>query len=333
MGADGLRPLALASVEPPSGLSPEGPAAESLVSLWWLMFGLGIAVFVAVIVVLVLSLRRRRESALHEDALTGEGAPGGINWLVLVGGVALPVVVIVGLMGLMITTGAEVRSLDGLIGGSEEPLVVEVTGVKWWWDVTYPEAGVRTANEIRVPAGRPIEFRLDSDDVIHSFWVPALAGKIDMNPGSVNELRVQADEPGVYRGMCTEYCGLQHAKMHFLVKVMPADEFDAWLEARQEPPPAPTEAVAQDGREVFESAQCIRCHTVDGVSPHTERGPDLTDFASRDTLGAGVEPNEPEVLAEWLRDPHNLKEGVAMPASSLADDELDALIAYLETLE
>lgn len=333
MGAQMLRAPLLADMQPPSGLSPEGPAADSLVWLWWLMFWLGLAVFVAVAVVFVLSLRRRREAPVDEDALAGEGAPGGSNWLVLIGGVALPVAVAVLLMGLMVTTGAEVRSLERLIGASEEPLVVEVTGVKWWWDVEYPEAGVRTANEIRLPAGRRVEFRLTSDDIVHSFWIPDLAGKIDMSPGNVNVLRVQADEPGTYRGLCTEYCGLQHAKMHFLVEVLPPDEFDAWLAERQDPPAEPSGAEAQRGREIFESRQCVRCHTVDGVSPRTERGPELSDFASRDTIGAGIKPNEPGVLAEWIRDPHQLKQGVAMPASSLDDEELDALIAYLETLE
>jgi cytochrome c oxidase subunit 2 len=332
VGVDGL-PAVLSAAEPPSGLSPEGPAAESIAWLWWLMFGLGLAVFVAVLVVFVVALRRRREQPLEEDAVAGEGGPGGANWLVLIGGVAAPAVVGVVLMVLMITVGSDVRALEALLDDPGEPLVVEVTGYKWWWDVEYPEAGVRTANEIRIPAGRPIEFRVTSADVIHSFWVPELGGKIDMNPGEVNTLRVQADEPGVHRGLCTEYCGLQHAKMHLLVHVLPSEEFDDWLAERQEPPPEPETAAAREGLEIFEGAQCVRCHTVDGVSPYTERGPDLTDFATRDTLAAGVEDNDPETLAQWIVDPHTLKEGVAMPASSFDDEELDALIEYLETLE
>lgn len=328
-----LRTLLSSRVEPPSGLSPEGPAADSLVGLWWLMFGLGMAVFAAVIVIAFMSLRRQRDMPVEDDALTGEGAAGGSNWLVLVGGVAVPVVVTVLLMVLMITTGADVRALDRLTGDTSEPLVIEVTGLKWWWDVAYPEAGVRTANEIRIPVGRPVEFRLASADIIHSFWIPQLAGKIDMNPGEVNELRVQADEPGIYRGLCTEYCGVQHAKMHFIVEALPAGEFDEWLADRTEPPDEPTEAVAQDGLEVFENADCIRCHTVEGVSEHTQLGPDLTDFGSRYTLGAGIEPNESDVLAQWLADPHDLKQGVHMPPSPLDDEELEALVEYLESLE
>lgn len=333
MGVDGVRLVALPTVEPPSGLSPEGPAAESLAGVWWLMFWLGLAVFVAVLVVFAVALRRRRQQPLEDDALAGEGGPGDSNWLVLIGGIAVPAVVAVVLMVLMITVGADVRALEGLLDDPEEPLVVEVTGFKWWWDVEYPEAGVRTANEIRIPAGRPVEFRVTSADIIHSFWVPALGGKIDMNPGEINELRLQADEPGVHRGLCTEYCGLQHAKMQFLVHVLPPEEFDDWLAERQEPPPEPETAAAREGLEIFEGAQCVRCHAVDGVSPHTERGPDLTDFASRETLAAGVEDNDPETLREWILDPHALKKGVHMPGSNFDDDELDALIQYLETLE
>lgn len=325
--------LLVATAQPPSGLSPEGPAAESLVGLWWLMFWLAMAIFAAVIVALVVSVRRRRERALTDDRLAGEGAVGGGNWLMLIGGVAVPTVVAVLLMVLMITTGAEVRGLDRLLDDPAEPLVIEVTGFKWWWDVEYPESGVRTANEVRVPTGHPVEFRLSSADVIHSFWVPALGPKIDMNPGQDNTLRVQVDEPGVHRGLCTEFCGLQHAKMQFLVEALPPAEFDDWLAERQEPPAEPTEAAVRQGQEIFEDAQCVSCHTVQGVSPRTDEGPDLTDFGSRFTLGAGIAPNEPEVLADWIRDPHDLKSGVSMPAAGLDDDELDALVTYLESLE
>lgn len=330
---DEVRASVLGVAEPPSGLSPQGPAADSLVGLWWLMFWLGLAVFVAVAVLFALSLRRRRQQPLEDDQLTGEGAAGGGNWLVLVGGVAVPVAVSVLLMVLMVTTGADVRALDRLTGDTSDPLVIEVTGFKWWWDVEYPDAGVRTANEIRIPADRPVEFRLASADIIHSFWIPALAGKIDMNPGQENELRVQADEPGIYRGMCTEYCGLQHAKMHFIVEALEPDEFDEWLAQRQDPPPEPQEAVARDGREVFEDAQCIRCHTVEGVSSETDLGPDLTDFGARYTIGAGIESNDSDVLADWIRDPHNLKPGVHMPPAGLDEEQLDALVTYLESLE
>ena len=315
--------------EPPSGLQPHGPAAGELVTLWWVLFWLAAVVFVAVTVLLALALRGRRDLPLDTDRLTGEGMAGGGNLLTVVGGVAVPGAVVLLLMVLMITTGASVRAL----GNPGADVVVEVTGHKWWWDVRYPEEGVRTANEIRIPTGRTVELRLTSADVIHSFWVPALAGKIDMTPGEETHLRLEAAEPGVHRGLCTEYCGLQHALMHFVVEAVPAEDFDAWVAARQEPPPEPADAVAQRGLELFEGLDCVLCHTVDGVSPPTALGPDLTDFGQRLTIGAGVLPNDSEHLAAWVLDPHERKAGVHMPASPLPDDELAALVAYLETLE
>ena len=315
--------------ERPSSLTPQGPAAETLAWLWWVMFWLAAAVFVLVAVLLVVSSVRRRDLPLSADRLTGESLAGGGNWLIVGGGVVLPAVVAVVLMVLMVTTGAELRALDN----PSQPLVVEVTGHKFWWDVRYPDAGVRTANEIQVPVGRPVEFHVTSADVIHSFWVPQLGGKIDMTPGEENTLRLQADEPGVYRGLCTEYCGIQHAHMHFIVVAVPPDEFDAWLAERAEPPPEPTDALEQQGLEVFEAFQCVYCHTVDGVSPDVDLGPDLTDFGSRLTIGAGMLENEPGNLADWILDPQAIKPGNRMPPTDLTDGELEALIAYLESLE
>jgi cytochrome c oxidase subunit II len=315
--------------ERPSSLTPQGPAAEALAWLWWVMFWLAAAVFVFVAVVLVLSIVRRRDVPLETDRLAGEPLAGGSNWLIIGGGVILPAAVSVLLMVLMITTGAELRAL----GNPSQPVVVEVTGYKFWWDVRYPEHGVRTGNEITIPVGEPVEFHVTSADVIHSFWVPQLGGKIDMTPGEENTLRLQADEPGVYRGLCTEYCGIQHAHMHFIVVAVPPEEFDAWLADRAEPPEEPEEALAQEGLEVFEAFQCVYCHTVDGVSPEVDLGPDLTDFGSRLTIGAGMLENEPGNLADWILDPQAIKPGNRMPPTDLTDEELEALIAYLESLE
>lgn len=314
--------------EPPSGLSPQGPGGDALAGLWWVMFWLAAAVFVVVCALLAVSLVRRRELALDQDALTGERFAGGGNLLILVGGVAIPIAVTVLLMALTVTTGRDVRAL----GGSQDALVAEVTGYQFWWDVRYPGAGIRTANEVQIPVGRPVELHVTAADVIHSIWIPQLGPKIDMIPGEQNVLRLQADQPGVYRGLCTEYCGIQHALMHFMVVAVPPGEFDAWVAARADPPAAPAEELALRGRGVFEDAQCVLCHTVRGASPETDLGPDLTHFGSRLTLGAGARPNDPEQLAAWILDPHTIKPGNHMPPSPLAPDELEALIAYLQSL-
>ena len=321
--------VAAVAIDLPSGLAPRGPAGDALVSLWWAMFWLAAAIFIGVCVLLAVSLVRRRDRPLEGDGLAGERYLGGGNLLILGGGVVLPVIVVLVLTVLMVTTGRDVRAL----AGDADPLVVEVTGHQFWWDVRLPESGVRTANEIPMPVGRTIEVHVTSADVIHSFWVPQLGPKIDLTPGERNVLRLQADEPGVYRGMCTEFCGIQHALMHVIVVAMPADEFDAWVAARVEPPAPPTDALVEQGQGVFQTAQCAVCHTVSGVSPDTDLGPDLTHFGGRLTLGAGARPNERSHLVEWIRDPHTVKQGNHMPASRLSDDDLRALVAYLESLE
>jgi cytochrome c oxidase subunit II len=316
------------TVRRPSIVDPSGPAAAAIAELWWVVMGLAIVVFAAVTALILVAAVRRRSRPVGSDRLSGEALAGGSNLLILLGGVAVPLVVIVLLQLLTITTATRVRLLDN----PGEPLVIEVTGHKFWWDVTYPDHGVRIANEVRVPVGQVVRFDVTSADVIHSFWVPQLAGKIDMTPGAQTTLRLEASEPGTFRGLCTEYCGIQHARMQFVLVAMEPDEFDTWLAERRDPPPEP-EGLARQGLEVFEGYECIRCHTVEGVSPYTEVGPDLTHFADRVTLAAGVLANDRDNLAGWILDPQRLKPGNRMPPTNLTGDELQALLAYLETLE
>jgi cytochrome c oxidase subunit II len=312
----------------PDWLAPAGPAAARIASLWWVMFVLAALIFAGVIALLVVAVRRHRTQPLAEDRLSGEALAGEGNLLVLGGGVLLPVLVILALTVLMVTTAASVRAH----GSDDDPLVIEVTGWKFWWDVVYPDADVRTANEVVVPVGQPLEFRVTSGDVIHSFWVPQLGGKIDMSPGLVNELRVEASEAGVYTGLCTEYCGVQHARMHFTVRAIEPEAFEQWLGERTAPPTEPTDGLARQGLDVFVEAECVRCHTVQGVSPDNDLGPDLTDFGDRWTIGAGVMANNRGNLGGWLLDPQNRKPGNRMPPANLDGEELQALTAYLESL-
>lgn len=323
-----LAPILVAATDVPSSLDPRSAAAASVTQLWWVMFGLGVAVFVLVVTLTAVALARRREAPVEGDALTGERLLGGGNMLVLAGGVALPVVVVVGLAVAMVNTGAGVR----LLGTTPPATVVEVTGWQFWWDVVYPGEGVRVANEIHVPVGEPVDFRIMSGDVIHSWWVPQLGGRMDMSPGEVNEVRVQAEEPGVYRGICTEYCGIQHAHMHFLVVAHPADEFDRWLAERAEPPD-PDDAAVAEGRQVFIDAGCGECHTIEGVSPRNDNYPDLTHLADRRTIAGGMLANTRGNLGGWVLDPQAIKPGNRMPPANLDGDELTALLDYLESLE
>jgi len=212
---------------------------------------------------------------------------------------------------------------------------VTVVGNQWWWEIRYPQLGIVTANELHVPvsdAARPTRtfITLESADVIHSFWIPQLAGKTDVIPGKTNRTWVEPRTPGTYVGQCAEFCGVQHAWMLLRVTVHPRDEFDRWVAAQRA---AAVEAPeSRRGRDVFTSVACVSCHTVKGTSANGVFGPDLTHLMSRATLGAGVAPNTPENLRAWVKDPAVLKPGARMPAMNLSGDQLDQLIAYLTTL-
>jgi cytochrome c oxidase subunit 2 len=215
-------------------------------------------------------------------------------------------------------------------------LEVAITGHQWWWEIRYPGLAVVTANELHVPVSdpaspTPTRLTLASADVVHSFWVPRLAGKTDLIPNRVNETWIDPHTPGVYLGQCAEYCGTQHAKMLLRVVVEPRAAFDRWI-AAQRALAAADPAVVR-GRQVFESTACINCHTVAGTVADGRFGPDLTHLMSRATLASGAAPNTPDALRTWLRDPDDIKPGVLMPTMALDDSSLDALVAYLRTLD
>jgi cytochrome c oxidase subunit II len=305
----------------PSTIDPRGPAAASIAWLWWVLLGLGLAVFALTVgFLLVAALRRPPERGPRFLA-------GPTQGFVLFWGVAMPAVVLLFLAGLNVVIGERTYAPP-----SEPELTVDVIGHKFWWEIHYPDHGVITANELYLPAGEPVRLRLAAADVIHAFWVPQLHGKMDMVPGETNEFWIEADEPGEYRGICAEYCGLQHANMHFLAVALTADEFDDWLAARAAPP-APDDPETAAGVEVFVAANCIACHAVAGLREPTDVGPDLTDFASRRSLAAGIRPNTRAELADWILDPHAVKPGVHMPPTELDEADLEALLDFLATLD
>ena len=223
-----------------------------------------------------------------------------------------------------------------------ERLLIEVTGKRWWWAVAYLDENgdqlFETANEIHIPVGVPVRLRLVSDNVIHSFWVPALGGKADLIPGRPNSLWLQADEPGVYRGQCAEFCGVQHALMAFFVVASSHEEFADWVASQKASAVEPQSDLARKGREVFRTSDCADCHTIRGVSSVPDSspqniGPDLTHLASRRSLAAGTLPNRRGHLGGWLADPQSIKPGNLMPSVPLAAEDFHALLNYLETLD
>ncbi|MBW3547972.1 MAG: cytochrome c oxidase subunit II [Actinobacteria bacterium] len=300
-------------------LDPRGPAARAIADLWWLMVVLGAATFVVFAVVLIGGLVRGSASA--EDP--GDERP---SRLILLGGVALPSVV------LIIVLGFTVRTMHTIPNAAPEgALQIEVVGHQWWWEIRYPN-GVISANEVHIPAGRPVRLELTTADVIHSFWVPALAGKMDLVPGRSNTLWIDTDRPGVYEGQCAEFCGLQHAKMRLLAVAEPEGRFSEWLARQRAPAATPGSPSADEGQQVFAGVGCASCHTVRGTAADGTGGPDLTHLASRRTLAAATVPNTPEHLEVWVTDPHAIKEGVEMPATELDERQRRELIEYLEGL-
>lgn len=248
----------------------------------------------------------------------------------MLGGAVIPgIIVLVVLIATVLTQRA-------LSAPERSDLTVEVTGYQFWWSVRYPRQGIVTANEIHIPVGQPVRVELASADVIHSFWVPKLSGKVDMFPGRPTSLILQADQPGTYRGECAEFCGVQHAHMALVVVALPEPQFSTWISEQSEPSLLPTDQVAQRGAGLFVTKDCVSCHSIRGIAEAAGAdiiGPDLTHLASRNTLAAGTVDNTIGNLAAWIVDPHSIKPGSAMPSSDLSGEELQALLAFLESLE
>lgn len=295
--------------------NPAGPLAERLAALSWALVILGAAVFAFVVVYLVIGLFR----APAERPRLSEGA-----WIIG-GGIVVPAVILVVLLAM----GTGVLA----VGDDGDGLEIDVIGYQYWWEVRYPGQDAVTANEIHIPTDTSVHLNLRSVDVIHSFWVPELAGKVDMVPGQTTHLTFEASKAGVYRGQCAEYCGMQHANMALFVIAEEPEDFEQWVTRMSAPASEPQGALARAGKDIFEGAACSACHTIRGTEAGGRLGPDLTHIASRRTLAAGTIRNTPHELREWIADPQATKPGSLMPAVPLTDDERRALVAYLEHLE
>jgi cytochrome c oxidase subunit 2 len=335
-----------------SALEPAGPHAARIHELWNVFLVLCTGVFAAVVGVMLLAVLRRRVDPLmgssppqvdaqalpppgqrahrHVHAVDPSAERQHSRW------VASAVAVTVVLLLVMIVTNALTgKALAAL--RSEQALEVEVVGHQWWWEFRYrdpaPSQLLITANELHIPVGRPVALKLNSRDVIHSFWVPNLAGKRDLIPGQENTLLLQADRPGTYRGLCAEFCGYQHAKMAFLVIAEPPDTFEAWRQHQLQPAAPPVEPLAQHGQQLFLTGPCALCHAIAGTPAAAIVGPNLTHLASRQMLAAATLPNVRGHLAGWILNSQSLKPGNKMPPISLPPEDLHALLAYLEGLK
>jgi cytochrome c oxidase subunit II len=314
-----------------SALHPGGPQADRILELFWLFTAVALGVYLAVVLVLALALLLERRSTGGEGSQRAVRAQPSrrLVWAVT-GASALTVVLLFVLLIASVGTGRALSSVRA------PELTIEVVGHQWWWQVTYPDPQpslrVTTANEIHVPVGKRVAFRLTSNDVIHSFWVPRLHGKRDLIPGHEAWLVLQVDRPGTYRGRCAEFCGFQHAHMELVIVAQPPHEFEQWLAHQRRPaPPAITEE-QQRGQALFVSGSCALCHAISGTPAGAGSGPDLTHLKSRAQIAAAILPNTREHLREWVRDPQRIKPGSNMPANPWPERDLDALLAYLESL-
>jgi cytochrome c oxidase subunit II len=313
-----------------NALAPRGPQAERVSTLFWVMLAVCGTVFLIVLAMgMVAMLRGRRAAAPADDPVTNARMRRAI--VLATGATALI------LMGLMVADFRVGRATGSYSAAAKDALTIQVIGHQWWWEVIYEDSiasrSVETSNEIHIPVGRPILIKTQSRDVIHSFWIPNLAGKRDMIPGYDAMLWLRADRPGVYEGQCAEYCGHQHAKMRLTLIAETPENFSRWYESALRPARPPTDPVAQRGLEVFLAGPCVMCHAIRGTPAGGTVGPDLTHIASQRTIGAGSLPNNRGTLAAWITDAQAIKPGVVMPPVKLAPDDLAALVAYLGTLE
>jgi cytochrome c oxidase subunit 2 len=304
-----------------SALDPAGEGAEKIADLFWWMTGGALVIWAVMVALAIHAIWSRR------DALTARSA----KLLIVVGGVAFPTLTLAGLL----TYGLSM--LPELVAPAPEgSLRIEVTGRQWWWRVRYvtPDgSSVEVANEVRLPVGEPVEFRLDSDDVIHSFWIPSLGGKVDMIPGRTTRLVLLPTRTGTFRGVCAEYCGSAHALMSFDVVVVERAEFERWLALQRAPAMVPEDALAASGGALFVADGCGACHTIRGTPADGVVGPDLTHVGGRASLGAGTLRMEEGAFLRWISATETLKPGVHMPAfDMLPREELSAIAAWLEAL-
>jgi cytochrome c oxidase subunit II len=307
-----------------------GPAASSEARLgWWLVIVSGVVIAVVALLVVLGGVRRPRTR--DAESLERTGAHGGLLWIYL-GGLVIPAVILV--VSFALTLG----TLHATARPARDPAAtIQIVGHRWWWEVRYldrdPTKTIVTANEIHVPVGQPVRLQLTSADVIHSFWIPQLAGKTDVIPGQTNLAWLQADSAGVYRGACTEYCGLQHANMSPIVIAESAAAFASWEAGQRASASAPADPSAAAGLAVFQKSACATCHAIRGSEALGAVGPDLTHLASRLTLAAGTLENTRGNLAGWIGNSQAIKPGNDMPVMTIAPNDLQALLAYLETLK
>lgn len=310
-----------------SALDAHGPSAVSLKQLIVAIVAVCSLVWMIVMITLIVALWRRREA---QPAAPSPGTERRMT--VAVTGAVVATVLIISTFTMISFLATRALGVAG-----QDDLTIRVRGLQWWWALEYigpnPSERFEAANELHIPVGRNVHLKLEGLDVIHSFWVPSLTGKQDLVPGRSNELTIRADSPGVYRGQCAEFCGMQHAHMALFVIAQPQDDFDRWSNAQRQSAPQPVEEELAAGLQTFLTKPCASCHTIRGTAAAGTTGPDLTHIGSRRTIAAGLLETTRGSLAAWIADPQTIKPGNNMPMVPLTPDELRTVSAYLASLK
>ena len=313
-----------------NALEPGGLQAYRIRDEFWVYFAICAVVFVVTFTAAVWAFMvgRTRETPLV-DAGTQSMLRRHVTQAVAVTFVIL--------MGFLVTDFITGRQLDTFSAQPKHALTIDVTAHQWWWEFQYedsvPSRAIGASNELHIPVGRPVLLKLKSSDVIHSFWVPGLQGKRDLFPGYNTMLWLRADKPGVYEGQCAEFCGFQHAKMRLRVVAESPAQFGQWYEQAMRPAVPPADSITHQRQYVFLTHPCVMCHSIRGTPAGARLGPDLTHLASQAMIGANSIPNTKGHLAAWILDSQKFKPGNRMPPIALEPKDLDALLAYLETLK
>jgi cytochrome c oxidase subunit 2 len=310
-------------------LDAAGARADVILPLTWFTLIVSAAVCIVIAALLWAGIRRRH-ATMDIRSVRLERGGNGLRWIslgVLISAVPLFITLVWTMVALAKVSGPPRNAA----------LTLDVTGHEWWWEVRYnaPRSSeiFTTANEIHIPVGVPVLVRLHGADVIHSFWVPNLAGKKDLIPGKINTIWIQADKPGVYRGQCAEYCGLQHAKMALWVVAEPQEQFNAWRQNQTQQAVSPASDTQKPGQQVFFGSTCVMCHAISGTPAGSNIGPNLTHVGSRQMIAAATLVNTREHMAQWIKDSQMFKPGNKMPQHNFSDADLQSLVDYLQSLK
>jgi cytochrome c oxidase subunit 2 len=312
------------SLPVPNILDAASPNAEEISKLFWLVMGFSIFVMAIVTAFMIAGIVGGIRDRNHDEEppQTHGNLKLEIAWTVI------PLII---LAILLVPTLSAIYQLDGF-ASPDDAIEVNVVGRQFWWEMTYTDSGVITANELVAPVGTPVKLNLASGDTMHSFWIPQVAGKTDLIPGNQRTLWFTPDREGVFYGQCAEICGDSHANMRLRLVALSPENYRTWLASAQEPARAPQAELAVAGSQLFTQKGCVNCHAVEGVNTYNRVGPDLSHIGSRTSIAAGMLPNTRENMIEWLRYTDTVKPGVAMPNLGLSQEEAESLTAYLETL-